>query len=62
VPITAKKIRIDQVEGIVPAIAAGPEIEMMIAITVAEVAIEIIEAGEMTPATGFGDGQMILLT
>lgn len=56
------KIRIDQVDGIVPAIDVGREIEMMIGITVAEVAIETFEAGEMIPATGLGDGQMILLT
>lgn len=39
-----------------------PEIEMMTAITVGEVARETTEAGEMIPATGLGDGQTILLT
>jgi len=39
-----------------------PEIEMMTAITVGEVARETTEASEMIPATGLGDGQTILLT
>lgn len=38
------------------------EIEMMIGTTVGEAARENIEAGEMTPATEPGGGQMILLT
>lgn len=37
-------------------------VEMMIVITVGEVARETTEAGEMTPATGLEDGRMILLT
>ena len=40
----------------------GLEIGAMIVITAGEVAREIIEAGEMIPATGLEDGQMILLT
>lgn len=43
-------------------IGADLEIEMMIGIIVAEVAREIIEAGEMIPATGPADGRTILLT
>lgn len=40
----------------------APENETMIGTTAGGVAIEIIEAGEMTPAIGLEDGQTILLT
>lgn len=43
-------------------IGVDPEIGTMIGIIDEEVARENIEAGEMIPATGSGDGQMILLT
>lgn len=52
----------DPVAETVLATAVDPETEMMTAITVGEVARGNTEAGEMTPATELGGGQMILLT
>ena len=52
----------DRVEESGLATDVGLEIAEMIVITAGEVAREIIEAGEMIPATGLEDGQMILLT
>lgn len=43
-------------------IGGDPERETMTGTTAGGVAIEIIEAGEMTPATGLEGGQTILLT
>ena len=52
----------DPAAEIVLVTAVDPETEMMTAITVGEVARGNTEAGEMTPATELGGGQMILLT
>lgn len=52
----------DPAAEIVLVTAVDPETEMMTAITVGEVARGNIGAGEMTPATEPGGGQMILLT
>lgn len=56
------KIAIGQAGGIVLAIDADQGIEAMTGIIAGKVAKEIIEAGEMTPATGLGGEQTILLT
>jgi hypothetical protein len=56
------RIAIDQAGGTVPAIDVDREIEAMTGITAGRVVKEIIEAGEMTPATGLGGEQTILLT
>jgi hypothetical protein len=56
------KIAIDQAGGIVLANDVVQEIEAMTGITAGKVAKEIIEAGEMIPATGLGGEQTILLT
>ena len=56
------KIAIDQFEETVRATGDGPETEAMTGTTVVEVVNGIFDAGEMTPATGLGDEQMILLT
>lgn len=59
--ITVTKTVIGPVAEIVPVTDVDRETETMIGTTVAEAAIGIIEAGEMTPAIGLGDGQTILL-
>jgi hypothetical protein len=56
------KIAIDQAGEIVLAIDVDQEIEVMTGIIAEKVAREIIEAGEMIPATGPGGEQTILLT
>lgn len=56
------KIAIDQAGEIGLAIDVDQEIEVMTGIIAEKVAREIIEAGEMIPATGPGGEQTILLT